>query len=631
MSDLLSFLPPAPAMFGQLLIGLINGSFYAMLSLGLAVIFGLLNIVNFAHGAQYMLGAMCAYVLLSELGIGYWGALILSPLIVGLIGICLEQFLLRHLYRLEHMYGMLLTFGLALVFEGAVRYRFGSAGVPYPIPEALAGAWNLGFIFLPVYRVWVIVMSLLVCLATWFMIERTRLGSQLRAATEKPKLTRAFGINVPRLVTLTYGFGVALAAFAGVMAAPIYQANPQMGADTIIVVFAVVVIGGMGSIMGAIISGFALGLIEGLTKVFYPEASTTIVFIVMALVLMVRPAGLFGNALLASQNQGAGSSAAIQAKLPPQVFRALALGAVAFMLIAPALIYPVFLMKALCFALFASAFNLLLGYGGMLSFGHAAFYGIASYMTAYCMKVFGFEPLVGLIAGTAAAGLLGVLFGMLSIRRQGIYFSMITLALAQMIYFFALQAPFTGGDEGIQAVPRGRLLGLIDLGNTTAMYYFVLAVCLAGLAVIYRAIRSPFGNVLQSIRENESRAISLGYDTDHYKLLAYVLSAALSGLAGALDALVFQLASLTNVHWSMSGHPLLMAILGGVGTFFGPIVGAAIVAAMENLLAPLGAWVTVIHGFIFIVCVMVFRRGIVGEASRHLTARTPPSPKAADA
>ncbi|MES2977090.1 MAG: ABC transporter permease [Pseudomonadota bacterium] len=622
MSDFFSFMPPAPAMFGQLLIGLINGSFYAMLSLGLAVIFGLLNIVNFTHGAQYMLGAVCAYILLSALGIGYWGALILSPLIIGLIGIALERLFLRHLYRLDHMYGMLLTFGVALVFEGLVRFQIGSAGVPYPTPEALSGAWNLGFIYLPVYRVWVIVMSLVICLATWFLIERTRLGAHLRAATENPKLTRAFGINVPRLVTLTYGFGVGLAALAGVMAAPVYQANAQMGADAIIVVFAVVVIGGMGSIMGAIVSGFTLGLIEGLTKVFYPEASTTVVFITMVLVLLVRPAGLFGNALLAAPTHGSGGGPSMQAKLPPTVFKALAFGAIAFMLVAPALIYPVFLMKVLCFALFASAFNLLLGYGGMLSFGHAAFYGTASYITAHCLKVFGFEPLLGILAGTAVSGILGILFGFISIRRQGIYFSMITLALAQMIYFFALQAPFTGSDEGIQSVPRGKLFGLLNLADTTTMYYFVLVICLIGLGIIYRTIRSPFGNVLKSIRENEARAISLGYDTDRYKLLAFVLSATLAGLAGSLDAIVFQLASLTNVHWSMSGHALLMAILGGVGTFFGPIVGAVIVAAMENYLAPLGAWVTVIHGGIFIVCVMVFRRGIVGEASRYLAARS---------
>ncbi|MFM8676777.1 MAG: branched-chain amino acid ABC transporter permease [Burkholderiaceae bacterium] len=282
-------------MFGQLLIGLINGSFYALLSLGLAVIFGLLNIINFTHGAQYMLGAFCAYLLLNKLGIGYWWSLALSPVIVGITGVIIERTMLSKLYKLDHLYGLLLTFGLALIIQGLFRNEFGSSGLPYRIPQELQGAQNLGFMFLPNYRAWVIVVSLVVCLATWYVIERTKLGAYLRAATENPQLVQAFGINVPRMITLTYGFGVALAAFAGVMAAPIYQVNPLMGADLIIVVFAVVVIGGMGSIMGAIVTGFGLGIIEGLTKVFYPEASNTVIFVIMAIVLMFKPAGLFGT------------------------------------------------------------------------------------------------------------------------------------------------------------------------------------------------------------------------------------------------------------------------------------------------------------------------------------------------
>ena len=287
--------PPAPLFFAQLLVGLINGAFYAMLSLGLAVIFGLLNIINFTHGAQYMLGAFCAWFLLNWLGIGYWAALIIAPIVVGLLGIAIERLLLRHIARLDHLYGLLLTFGLALIIEGIFRQQYGSSGQPYTIPSELQGARNLGFMFLPNYRAWVILASLAVCLATWFVIERTRLGAYLRAATENPVLVRAFGIDVPRMVTLTYGGGVALAALAGVMAAPIYQVSPLMGSNIIIVVFAVVVIGGMGSILGAIVSGFALGLIEGLTKVFYPEASSTVIFVIMALVLLVKPAGLFGR------------------------------------------------------------------------------------------------------------------------------------------------------------------------------------------------------------------------------------------------------------------------------------------------------------------------------------------------
>jgi len=286
---------PSQALFGQLLIGLINGSFYALLSLGLAVIFGLLNIINFTHGAQYMLGAFCAYLLLNKLGIGYWWSLALAPIIVGITGVIIERTMLSKLYKLDHLYGLLLTFGLALIIQGLFRNEFGSSGLPYRIPQELQGAQNLGFMFLPNYRAWVIVVSLVVCLATWYVIERTKLGAYLRAATENPQLVQAFGINVPRMITLTYGFGVALAAFAGVMAAPIYQVNPLMGADLIIVVFAVVVIGGMGSIMGAIVTGFGLGIIEGLTKVFYPEASNTVFFVIMAIVLMFKPAGLFGT------------------------------------------------------------------------------------------------------------------------------------------------------------------------------------------------------------------------------------------------------------------------------------------------------------------------------------------------
>jgi branched-chain amino acid transport system permease protein len=287
---------PPQALFGQLLIGLINGSFYAMLSLGLSVIFGLLNIINFTHGAQYMMGAFVAYFLLQEVGLGYWWALLLAPIAVGILGVVLERVMLKRLYSLDHLYGLLLTFGLGLIIQGLFRNRFGSSGLPYAIPPELTGGRNLGFMVLPNYRAWVIVFSLVICLATWFVIERTKLGSYLRAATENPALVQAFGVNVPRMITLTYGFGVALAAVAGVLAAPIYQVNPLMGADLIIVVFAVVVIGGMGSIIGSIVTGFGLGLIEGLTKVFYPEASNTVIFVIMALVLLVKPAGLFGRA-----------------------------------------------------------------------------------------------------------------------------------------------------------------------------------------------------------------------------------------------------------------------------------------------------------------------------------------------
>lgn len=293
MTELLGI--PPQVLFGQIMLGLINGSFYALLSLGLAVIFGMLNVINFAHGALYMAGAFVAWMMLSYLGIGYWPALVLAPIVVGAVGMVLERTMLARLYHLDHLYGLLLTFGLALIIEGLFRNAYGVSGTPYPIPQALSGGQNLGFMFLPNYRGWVVVASVIVCFGTWFLIERTRIGSYLRAAVENQELVRAFGINVPLLMTLAYGGAVALAGFAGVMAAPIYQVSPLMGQDIIIKVFAIVVIGGLGSIFGSIVTGLGIGVIEGMTKVFYPEASNVVVFVLMAIVLAVRPHGLFGR------------------------------------------------------------------------------------------------------------------------------------------------------------------------------------------------------------------------------------------------------------------------------------------------------------------------------------------------
>ena len=312
-----------------------------------------------------------------------------------------------------------------------------------------------------------------------------------------------------------------------------------------------------------------------------------------------------------------------RAETPGSSGRVLALALFAAALAAPLVFYPVFLMKALCFALFACAFNLLIGYVGLASFGHAAFFGWASYMTAYAVKWWGLPPIPGILAGTALAAVMGAGFGWLAIRRQGIYFAMVTLALAQMVYFVALEAKFTGGEDGIQAVPRGTLFGLVDLDRPLAMYYFVLAVFLVGFAILLRTVNSPFGQVLKAIRENEPRAVSLGYRADHYKLVAFVISATLSGLAGATKALVFQLASLTDVHWATSGDVLLMTLLGGIGTVLGPVVGAFISVSMENYLAQFGSWVTVIQGVIFVVCVLIFRRGVVGEIAHRWSHRLP--------
>jgi branched-chain amino acid transport system permease protein len=526
-----------------------------------------------------------------------------------------------------------------LIIQGAFQQKFGTIGQPYRIPPQLQGGQNLGFMYLPNYRIWVIFVSVTVCLGAWLIIEKTKLGSYLRATTENPMLVRAFGVNVPRMVTLTYGFGVALAGLAGVMAAPINQVNPLMGSNIIIVVFAVVVIGGLGSILGSIVTGFGLGVIEGLTKVFYPQGSSTVLFVFMVIVLLLRPSGLFGR-LVTDRHALNASIASVSGEIswPPLARRLLPAAAMGFLLVAPFVFYPVFLMKAMCFALFACALNLLVGYAGLLSFGHAAFLGVAAYVTAHTVKEWGLNPEIGIGLGVLTSTAFGAVFGWLAIRRQGIYFAMVTLALAQLVYFVALQAPFTHGEDGIQAVPRGHLFGVIDLGDMFNMYYFVAILFAASFLLIHRIVKSPFGNILKAIRENPSRAVSLGYDADRHRLLAFTLSAAFAGLAGSLKAIVFQLAALPDLNWSMSGDVILMLLLGGVGTLFGPVVGAVIIVAMQSYLAEFGSWITMIQGGIFVACVMAFRRGVVGElialagrgqrtklgAGRRLPANSPP-------
>lgn len=417
---------------------------------------------------------------------------------------------------------------------------------------------------------------------------------------------------------VVYGGGAALAAFAGVLAAPILQVNPTMGADILIVIFAVVVIGGLGSIKGAIIAGFAAGILEGLTKAFYPEASTTVVFLLMALVLLVYPTGLFGSKAQASHTSVALPSLSRET---PLVRWALFGAMAAALIVAPLFAYPAFLMKAMTYGLFACAFNLMAGYGKLVSFGHAMFLGTAGYVTAYAAKMWGLPPELAILAGTGCAALLGLVAGWLCTRSSGVYFAMISLALAQMVYFVALQLPQTGGEDGIQSVPRGILFGLFDLSNPTTLYGFVVVVFLGGFLFLSGLIRSPFGQVLKAIRDHEPRTQSLGFSTERYKLAAFVISAALSGLAGSTKVIVTQIASLTDVHWAMSGEVILMTFLGGVGTLYGPVVGAFIVVAMQNYLAAFGAWVTVIHGGVFVVCILAFRRGIVGEIISWLSSR----------
>ncbi len=619
---------PLTLLFGQLLYGLINGSFYALMSLGVAIIFGLLRIGNFVHGAQYMLGAFGAWYLLRlpelfpALGLpslGYWWALAIVPLVVGAIGVVTERLFIRRVYDLDHAYGLLLTVGLSMVIEGCFNVVYGAAGQQYDVPEALKGVMRLGPVVLPYYRLWVVIAAGVVCAATWYLIERTKLGSYLRAATENPQMVRAFGINVPLMLMLTYGFGVGLAGFAGVMAAPIYQVGPQMGQHIIIVIFAVVVIGGMGSVGGAIVTGLLLGMIEGLTKVFWPQAASVVIFVIMVLVLFLRPQGLFGRDTKAHavSDLSSGRSDSFLEKGLPWFFVLLVIG-----IALPYLLFPVFAMKILCLALFAMAYNLIFGYGGLLAFGHAAFYGSSSYVVAHAAAVWGLSPELSLLAGVLVAGVVGLIFGAVAIRRTGLYFAMITLALAQLVYFYVMQSDWTHGEDGIQSVPRGKLFGLIDLSHSLTMYFVVLTVFLAAFALLYRIVHSPFGQVLKSIRENEARAISLGYSTSRFKLIAFTLSATFAGLAGGMKALVFQIASPADVHFLISTDALLMTLIGGAGTLLGPIVGAAVLVGLQTKLAIYGSWVVVMQGVIFILCVLFLRKGLVGTLQEYLANRS---------
>eukprot|EP01036_Dinobryon_divergens_P038106 gene38106-49964_t len=530
-----------------------------------------------------MLGAFAAWIMMDQLGINYWGALILAPLVVGILGMVIERVFLKHLYKLDEIYGLLLTFGLTLIAEGIFRELYGVSGQSYPVPELLQGATNLGFMVLPNYRAWVVLVSLSVCLGTWYLIERTRLGAYLRAGTENAPLVQAFGVNVPMMVMLTYGAGAALAALAGVLAAPIIQVNPLMGSNLIIVVFAVVVIGGMGSIMGAILTGLGLGVIEGFTKVFYPEASST-------------------------KNKADGMN---MKKISTVVYALLLLALV----LAPFFgAYPVFVMKLMCFALFAAAFNLLLGFTGLLSFGHAAFLGGSAYVAGHAMKVWGLTPELGLIAGTLTGAFLGWVFGVLAIRRQGIYFAMITLALAQMMFFVALQAKFTGGEDGL-SLPTRSQIGL-DLKDAATFYYVVLALGVGVFVGLQRLLNARLGQVLQGVRENETRMAAIGFPVYRYQLIAFVIAGGLAGLAGALLANQSGIVSPSLMHWSQSGSLMVMVILGGVGHLYGGVVGAVVLLLLEEV-----ALGYTIHwqfgvGAVLLAVVLMAPRGIMGLFTR---------------
>lgn len=603
---------------GHLFLGLINGAFYALLSLGLAVIFGMLHVINFAHGMQYMLGAFAAVLLAEYFGIGYWWALLVGPVLVGLTGWVTERVFLRRVENISALYGMLLCLGLAYVVQGTFQAIFGLASLPYSIPSELGGGVSLPFMFVPYYRLWVVFFSAIVCFGTWYVIERTRLGAYLRAATENPEIVRTFGINVPRLVTLTYTASVGLAGLAGVMAAPIYSPQPFMGSDLLVIVFAVVVIGGMGSMLGSILTGFGVGILEGVVHYFYPQGSSTAIFILMVVVLVIRPAGLFGWVVNAPKNSIDNDEIF---ETSPRVVIWTALAAAIVLAILPTFVYPYVVLQAVCFAIFALSVGFLVTYAGLMSFGHAMFLGTGSYIAAHLALDWKVPSDLSIISGILASAALAYLAGKVALRRQGIYFAMITMGLAQIVYFAALRLPFTRGEDGIQNVPQTKILGFIPLSNPVVMYVTISIVFLLVILGLGRMVNSSFGEALKAIRDNEDRAISLGYRTNQYKLTAFVISGALAGLAGALKATLAQSATLADVHWSTSGNVQLMVLIGGMGTLFGPVVGAFVVFGLMYYFAFLGEWVLVAQGAVFVACVMAFRRGMVGEVIAFVRKR----------
>lgn len=604
---------------GYLTIGLVNGSFYALLSLGLALIFGLLNILNMTHGVLYMMGAFAAWAGSQYLGLGYFEGLAFASVSVAAFGVILERTLLRRTYGLDPLYGFMLTFGAAMVVQGGFQAHFGSTGLPYAAPDWLSGGLDLGFLYFPAYRLWVVVVALVVCLVVWIAIARTRLGSILRASSENAATAEALGVGVPRVFAATFALGAALAGLAGALAAPIYQVSPLMGSDILLVVFAIIVIGGMGSIGGTIVSSYALALIESLTQALVPQAASFIIFAFMCVVLLLRPQGLFGISVVRSHEFLAARLPWVEPARTETFARRLSgmvpmLAAIAALLALPMLLYPVYLMKIFCFTIFAASFNFLLGFAGIMSFGQAALFGTAAYLTAHAAREWALPPEAAIGIGIGAALVLGIVMGIFAIRRRGIYQAMITLAIAQMVYFAYVQASFTHGEDGIQSVPRGLLLGLIDLRNDMSVYWLSAAAMLGVLFGLRRLINSPFGMMLIAIRDNERRALSLGHNVGAYKLAAFAIAAICAGVAGSMSAIVFQLATLSGVHWHLSGEAVLMALIGGIGTFAGPLVGATVLVTMQHFLSPFGAWIVAIQGAVFVLCVLLFRDGLLPHA-----------------
>ncbi len=606
----------------QIFNGLVNGGFIALLSLGLSIIFGMMRVVNFMHGAMYMLGAFVAFLAGSYFGISLWVALLLAWLLVGGLGVVLERLFLSRLYQLDPAYNLLLTFGLTLIIEDLVRSFFGLTGAPFLVPAALRGAVNLGFMYYPKYRLFVLLVSAGLCLAAWLMLERTRLGALVRAATERPALLKCFGGNVPLLISGTFFMATGLAGVSGALAAPIRSISPFMGQEMIALAFAVVVAGGMGSIAGSVLMGFIVGVLSALAAVWFPPAATAITYIVMLVMLVVRPGGLFRGVDISHFPL----HYTPMTERARQVFRSPSLGLpiLAIGLILPWVVYPVLAVDIILWGLCALGFDLLFAYAGLLSFGQAAYWGAAAYVTGVMIAKFGMASWVGLLIGIASTTALGVLFGFVIARKKGIYFSMITFAFAEIVYFAANQLPaYTGGEDGLHDVVRGSILGL-SLANDRVFYYVSLAIVALVVLFVFRILQSPFGVSLTGARENERRMQSVGYNVYRLRVLAYGLSAFIISIGGGLYALNHQFVSLESVYWRASGEPIMMTLLGGVGTIYGPFLGAGIVLMLRNALSTVTDSGSLVLGCLFVVVVMVFRRGILGELVHSLVQRVRP-------
>ena len=599
--------------------GLVTGGFLALMSLGMSIIFGMMRVVNFMHGSMFMLGAVIVFVLGSYFGLSLWVGLLVSAILVGGLGIILERLLIRRLYGLDLAYILILTFGLSLIIEDVVRMFFGVKSAPFLVPDMLKGAVDLGFAYYPKYRLFVVTVSIVLCLGTWYALERTRLGALIRAASERPNLLKCFGGNVPLLISGTFFFASALAGLAGALAAPIRNVSPFMGEEMINFVFAVVVAGGMGSIAGSVLMGFGSGLVSAIAALVYAPLATAVIYILMMVVLLVRPGGIFSGIDISHFALHYTPMTARARRL--FMSRPAGLVALAIGILLPWFIYPVVAVDIILWGLFALGFDLLFAVGGLLSFGQAAYWGISAYATGVLMVKFNVAMPLAVIIGVLLSTGVGVLFGLIVARKKGIYFSMITFAFAAIVYFVVNQFPnYTGGEDGLHGVVRTTLLGL-DLTDDRVFYYVCLALVAVTLICLLRLLKSPYGLSLLGARENERRMMSIGYNVYSLRVKAYSLSALICSIAGSLYALNHQFVTLEMVGWRASGEPIMMTLLGGAGTIFGPFLGAGIVLVMRNTLSSITENGSLFIGLLFVVIVMLFRRGILGELVHSIVDR----------